>query len=342
MVGHTFLGGRLGWPRDLLLFWRPVIILENCCYSFVNNCVTRKLIYCYIGVVGRITKEMANRPLVIPDLFTSDKSWDEWIDHFESVADVCNWDGATKLKWLRVRLGGRAGTVFRRLPEGTRADYDGAKAALRTKFEPESRRMLYQSQLQSRVKQKGEGWAKFGEDLKTLAEKAYPDLEDAAKERFALNQYLVQLNDPQVAFAVKQSKPTTVEDAVRTTLEMESYTKPMPSGLALMSEEVPDTATVSMIKPTRTSEVDLKLILDRMERMETQLRELQQPLSQNSSGGRGRKKAGRPGSWDCWNCGGQGHFARECPSPKVTQSPQGNDHPPALRAKRWRTTDRLM
>ena len=46
------------------------------------------------------------------------------------------------------------------------------------------------------MKQKGEGWAEFGEDLKTLAEKAYPDLEDAAKERFALNQYLTELNNP--------------------------------------------------------------------------------------------------------------------------------------------------
>ena len=60
---------------------------------------------------------MATKPLVIPHLFSGDKSWDEWIDHFESVADVCNWDDATKLKWLRVRLGGRAGFVFRRLPE---------------------------------------------------------------------------------------------------------------------------------------------------------------------------------------------------------------------------------
>ena len=222
---------------------------------------------------------MANRLLVIPDLFAGDNSWDEWTDHFESVANVCNWDDAMKLKWVRVHLGGRAGTVFRRLPEETRANYARAKATLRTKFEPESRRMLYQSWLQSRVQQKGKGWAEFGEDLKTLAEKAYPDLKDAAKEHFALKQYLIQLNNPQVAFAVKQSKPTIVKDAVQTTLEMEAYTKPMPSGLSPVFEEVPETVAVSMVKPTRMSDVDRKLILDRMERMETQLRALQQFLS---------------------------------------------------------------
>ena len=80
------------------------------------------------------------------------------------------------------------------------------------------------------MKQKGEGWAEFGEDLRVLADKAYPDLVDEARERFALNQYLIQLSNPQVAFAVKQTKPTTVDDAVQATLEMESYSKPVPSG----------------------------------------------------------------------------------------------------------------
>ena len=68
------------------------------------------------------------------------------------------------------------------------------------------------------MKQKGEGWAEFGEDLKTLADKAYPNLVDEAREQFALNQYLAQLSNPQVVFAVKQTKPQTVDDAVHATL----------------------------------------------------------------------------------------------------------------------------
>ena len=54
------------------------------------------------------------------------------------MAEVCGWDDANKLKWLRVRLSGRAGTVFRHLPEATKADYECAKAALKSRFEPET------------------------------------------------------------------------------------------------------------------------------------------------------------------------------------------------------------
>ena len=38
----------------------------------------------YIGVVGW----MAARPLVMPEIFNGDSSWDQWIYHFENVAVV--------------------------------------------------------------------------------------------------------------------------------------------------------------------------------------------------------------------------------------------------------------
>ena len=185
-------------------------------------------------------------------------------------------------------LTGRAGQVFKRLPDDTRADYELAKAALKNRFEPESQKTLYQMKLQTRVKQKGEGWAEFGKDLRVLADKAYPDLVDEARERFALNQYLTQLSNPQVAFAVKQTKPTTVDNAVQATPEMESYSKPVPSRISQEVEE--DAGTVALTALQRPS--DLKVILERMERMETKLKEIQQPTSRGFSRSRVQRKAG--------------------------------------------------
>ena len=115
---------------------------------------------------------MAAKSPVIPELYTS---CDEWIDHFDSVAQVCGWNAATKLKWLRVRLTGRAGTVFRRLPETTRADFDLTMEAMKIRFEPESKKELYRTQLLTRKKKQGEGWAASGDDLRILADRAYPE-----------------------------------------------------------------------------------------------------------------------------------------------------------------------
>lgn len=271
---------------------------------------------------------MAAKPPVIPEPYNGEKSWDEWIDHFDSVAEVCGWDAANKLKWLRVRLTGRAGTFFRRLPEATRADFELATAALKSRFEPESKKALYRSELLARRKKRDEGWAVFGEDLKILADKAYPELADQARERFALNQYLTQLDNPQVAFSVKQSKPTTVDDAVRATLEMESYLKPSePAGISQVYEESESVGAVATTS-SKTQDDTMKLILERMERMETELKEARQLARSESGRGRGRWRGrSRPRFRSCWTCGGEGHLARDCPTSKKPQQ-QGNERPP--------------
>ena len=232
-----------------------------------------------------------SRPAVLPELYTGEKSWDEWIHHFESVATVNGWDGAAKLNWLCVRLTGRAGTVFRRLPEATRADYGEAKKALKERFEPESKKELYLAELQTRTKKRTEDWAAFGEDLRLLAEKAYPDLTDDAREQLALNQYLARLDNPQVAFAVKQGKPKTTSDAIRLTLEVESYLHPSMKG-SMFQVGTNDSAIVAGTAH-HAQDDPLKMILERMERIEAELQAVRSPPSRQqseASGGNSRPR----------------------------------------------------
>ena len=55
---------------------------------------------------------MAAKPVVLPDTYDGEGSWDDWICHFENVADVNDWDDAAKLKFLKVRLVGKAQRAF--------------------------------------------------------------------------------------------------------------------------------------------------------------------------------------------------------------------------------------
>ena len=68
-----------------------------------------------------------------------------------------------------------------------------------------------------------ESWADYTEDLKILVNKAFPDLQEEARDLLAMNHFLNQLDHTQIAFSVKQSRPTK---AVAATLEMESFTRP--------------------------------------------------------------------------------------------------------------------
>ena len=86
------------------------------------------------------------------------------------------------------------------------------KHSMQERFEPSCRRERYQAQFQARRKKKDEGWADLADGLRNPVDKAYPELEDKAKEQLALNHFLSQIENPK-----------TVDEAVSAALEMESY-----------------------------------------------------------------------------------------------------------------------
>ena len=147
-----------------------------------------------------------SKPLLLPEPYGGEAGgWAEWVDHFENVATVNKWaTGEEKLKWLKLRLTGKAQTAFKKLPQDVKENYGECMKSLQRRFDPDSKRQLYVAELSARTRHKDEDWATFGDVLRVLADKAYPDLEEKARERLALNQFLAQIENAQVAFGVKQ------------------------------------------------------------------------------------------------------------------------------------------
>ena len=225
------------------------------------------------------------------------------------------WTDAEKLQWLKVRLTGRAQTAFQCLSAENQADFARAIGALKERFEPASRKHRYQAELQTRKKRKTESWADFADDLKVLADKAYPELEEKARERLALNAYLPQLDNPQVAFGVKQKTPETLDAAVSATLEMEAYATPK-SPQASVSCVEDDSAKltceedVTVVAGASTTDKLASLVeklVDRVEKLETR-----GPARYSRSNRRRGDRDSR--SVVCWKCGNHGHISRNCTS----------------------------
>jgi len=160
---------------------------------------------------------------LIPKTYSSEGNLDDWIAHFENVAAINGWDNAAKLQWLSVRMTGCAQVAFQRFPEAARVDYAAAKAALIECFEPLAKKDLYATEFQNRKKGLSETWGDFTDALKTLVERAFPTLQAKAKETLALNQYLSQIHNQQLAVGVKQRHLRNLVEAISFTIEMESY-----------------------------------------------------------------------------------------------------------------------
>ena len=103
-----------------------------------------------------------------------------------------------------------------------KADYCKCVEALQRRSIPTAKRQLAKHG-GTELKNKNVG-TRSGQLLETRcwcsADKAYPELAENARERLALNQFLEQIENPQVAFSVKQKQPRNVEEAV---IELESY-----------------------------------------------------------------------------------------------------------------------
>ena len=298
---------------------------------------------------------MASKPPVLPETFQGTESWEDWIEHFERVAAVNEWtSNASKLKWLKVRLTGKAAAALKRFPEATRNDYAALKEALQKRFEPASKKELYMAEFQIRLKRKDEDWASFGDSLRFLAEKSYPDLTSEAQEVLALNHYLTQLENPQVNFSVRHKQPTSIDQAVQYTLEVESYLHPHKQQMfAATVGTVPVTPLLTPSAPqqltTEQHTTDEQLvaavpnksdpmlsIMKRLDALESQLKlatssnkwerrnrptqaseSFQSHLSEQSTGQHRRTVV-------CFKCGQEGHFARGC---AVRRKAEGGKQP---------------
>ena len=127
-------------------------------------------------------------------------------------------------------------------------------------------------------------------------------MEDKARECLALK-HLGQIENPQVAFSVRQRQPiTSLVEAVSATIEMESYLQPKPSHVAQVE---PEQGTDSVIAAIQHQQRALTSALDKMmERLEKlKAKSLDHPkVAASSPSQAGRRVV------VCRKCHCQGHY----------------------------------
>jgi len=269
------------------------------------------------------------RPVITPDAFNGELSWDQWIGHFESVARVNGWDDETRLSWLEVRMTGKAQSAWRRISSEAKTNYATAKDALKKRFDPDCRRDLYVVEFQTRRRNRGEAWEELADALCLLADKAFPDLQDKAKEQLTLDRFLATLDKPELALAVKQKRPRNVDEAVAYTLEMESYmmttgsTRSSSISAAIPQEDSDDQgaegdATISVAAVLSKQDA----MMDMLRSFNIRLENLERKVASTEKGRVPVKKLSEQSREPivCRKCGQVGHFARGCAQRKA-----GND-----------------
>ena len=102
----------------------------------------------------------------VPTPYTEDGNWEKWIHTFEkSLHTKKITDNDIKLRYLQLRLTGKASTLFSGIVK-IQSDFDKVKKLLGVE--------IYRNKFEKRQRQFGQTWRKYTDELRNLGEKIYP------------------------------------------------------------------------------------------------------------------------------------------------------------------------
>ncbi len=275
-----------------------------------------------------------------PPQFDGRSPWEAYLTQFQMLAKLSHWSERQKTTFLAVSLRGPALTVLTNLPEERRNNYEALVAALQNRFGTAHQAELHRMKLKNRVRKREESLPELVEDVERLVRLAYPDAAPTILEVLAKDHFVDALTDDDMKLRIRQSRPGSLQQALETALELESY--------QLVSR--------GRSRPVRTTQLDGEKPLETRKRGKQRspvsgealgtlqqcvhaLQRLTAGMTKAAAGGH-RGQAGRKRwspqskSLTCWGCGEEGHLRRDCKkrpdepdparSPSVSQD-QGNE-----------------
>ena len=115
----------------------------------------------------------------------------EWLEQFQMVAEVCRWDGPTKLVNLVTRLSGQAYAFYKSCTPQERGSYEALAAALTKRFTPVRIQAVQSSLFHDRRQKERETVDSYAQDLRVLFHKAYPRPDQGSAEAESLGKFVL-------------------------------------------------------------------------------------------------------------------------------------------------------
>lgn len=276
------------------------------------------------------------KPIVMPDIFKGDvdEDWEEYLEHFESCADINGWDDPTKCKFVSVKLKGNAYKVYKELDTEVKSDWANLCSTLEKRFKTVTQTQHYKTKFLSTAKSRGESLLDLGNRIRSLGRKAYPNLEAKLRDELARDQFVRSLDNLEMTLKIRHQMPETLDDAIRMAIDWQTVEQDVRKVQDSVKTSEPNEACCAgMQHPDSQLHNMMKEMLTLMKEDRDYSRRGGQPRWQQDStrkprcytcGSDKHFKRDCPDGPRCWNCNKVGHTQRNCPLPAKPTSGNGD------------------
>ena len=246
---------------------------------------------------------------ILPSKFDGDDIV-EWLREFDACALANNWKDEDKIKKLPAFLRGRAATHFYAIPAGERETYDAATKKLKEALCPAVERENYYVKFEARKLRVGEDPSIYKWELEQLLEKADPTLAEEAKSALLCRQFMRGLPSA-IRGRLLDHNPTP------SLAEMLSFVQRY---RAVEHHNPPTSASTTTEKPA----ADVNQLVGLMTELATRQKALEDQMATcqqlYAAAIKQQDRQNPRATRACYQCGKQGHLARECRSPRQRQN----------------------
>ena len=244
----------------------------------------------------------SNLPILKPDVFNGEEDWDSYFSHFQNCADLGRWSDHDKALTLASCLKGPARTFYLGLREPERRSYCVLVQKLNERFGSSRQQTRYLTKFETRRRLVGETSASYGDDLRLIAQRAYPDLGPEAQDKLALHQFFKTIS-PELKYRCIDRGCRTVEEAVEIVERYESI-------IGIEERKKSNVRAVSTTNPDSKCQNQGQISFqEQIEELTKRLKKIESKVTYKP-----KRKAPPTDYTGCFNCNSLEHYARDCPT----------------------------
>src|SRR5664279_228860 len=304
------------------------------------------------------TESVSKRHLIRPMKFDGYTSFETFMAHFRNCADHNRWTETEQLSWLKNSLIKNAGQVLWDSSPDSSNTLPKLIELLTNRFGGTKQTDKHRMELRYRKRKPNESLGDLHQYISRLMALAHPQLPSSSRDAIACDYYIDSLNDPEFALKVRERNPSSLDEALRISLQLESWIldtnrqKGDDHGKGKTRENRAATVDSNSSAEIASLQAQLstlgKTVSDFVNSVKTQpVNNFQQvPFSPQSSVNTGKPQfhgPTKPMQWQnhntgnsgvrpkaCFNCGDPSHFKPNCP---LLQTGASNAYQPPVNSQ---------